>query len=175
MTSLTPLPITIFSGGQTGVDRAALDFALHHGMPCGGWCPAGRRAEDGPLPPRYPLRETTKPHYEQRTQLNILETDGTLILHRGSPSGGTALTWRLARQYDRPHLLVNLTRNPEEVDPLKQWLDEHTITVLNVAGPRESENPGIYQQAWAFLQRGLLVPTPYGEPPRRPPWLLQEE
>src|SRR5436305_1193025 len=85
-------PFTIFSGGQTGVDRAALDVALELGIPCSGWCPRGRRAEDGTIPPRYPLQETRSLAYPVRTRWNVRDSDGTLILTRGRPDRGTALT-----------------------------------------------------------------------------------
>ncbi len=88
----------VFSGGQTGVDRAALDVALDLGFPCGGWCPSGRRAEDGPLKEIYPLKETPSKNYAQRTEWNVRDSDGTLVLHRGSLSGGTAFTIELAEE-----------------------------------------------------------------------------
>src|SRR3989442_8006923 len=87
-------PVEIVSGGQTGVDRAALDTALALGLTCGGWCPRGRRAEDGPLPARYPLRETPSASYPERTEWNVRDSDGTLVLHHGRLRGGTALTNR---------------------------------------------------------------------------------
>lgn len=90
-------PAKLLSGGQTGVDRAALDAALALGIPCGGWCPQGRRAEDGQIPARYPLTETGSPGYRERTYLNVRDSDGTLILARGALSGGTTLTRRVAR------------------------------------------------------------------------------
>ncbi len=95
------MPEKIVSGGQTGVDRAALDAALALGVPCGGWCPRGRRAEDGEIPARYPLRETPLPTYEQRTEWNVRDADGTLVLTRGPASGGTALTLALAERLGR--------------------------------------------------------------------------
>src|SRR5438876_4889366 len=88
----------IVSGGQTGVDRAALDVALELGIPCGGWCPKGRRAEDGRIPLRYPLEETTLNIYPQRTEWNVRDSDGTLVLTTGRPEGGSALTNELARR-----------------------------------------------------------------------------
>ncbi|HSR12366.1 MAG TPA: putative molybdenum carrier protein, partial [Thermodesulfobacteriota bacterium] len=94
----------IISGGQTGVDRAALDVALELGIPAGGWCPKGRRAEDGRIPDYYPLQEASSPEYPVRTQLNVEDSDGTLILYRNSPAGGTALTIRLAKRLKKPHL-----------------------------------------------------------------------
>jgi hypothetical protein len=100
----------IISGGQTGVDRAALDVARELGLPCGGWCPKGRRAEDGPIPARYPLVETASASYPQRTRQNVLDADGTLILTMTPPTGGTALTIRIAEGNDKPYLVVDLSR-----------------------------------------------------------------
>src|SRR5262245_54833883 len=91
----------IISGGQSGVDRAALDVALELGIPCGGWCPKGRRAEDGPLPDRYPLDETQTSFYPERTRRNVRDSDGTLILADGAAKGGTALTIELAEQMQK--------------------------------------------------------------------------
>ena len=98
----------IISGGQTGVDRGALDAAMELGIPHGGWCPRGRTAEDGRIPDRYQLRETDSPDYSFRTEQNVLDSDATLILYRGRIAGGTELTLRLARQHGRPHLVVDL-------------------------------------------------------------------
>jgi hypothetical protein len=141
----------IISGGQTGVDRAALDVALELGLPCGGWCPKGRRAEDGPIPERYPLRETSSPAYPQRTRCNVLDSDGTLILMRGRPTGGTALTLQIAAENAKPYLVIDLNG---ELDPVRvrTWCRTHQIRVLNVAGARESETPGIYDLAGRFLR-----------------------
>src|SRR3954465_11888189 len=97
--------ISIISGGQTGADRAALDFAIAHGLPHGGWCPRGRRAEDGAIPPQYLLEETTQTHYAQRTRRNIRESDATLIFSiRPVVKGGTRLTMELARHLEKPVL-----------------------------------------------------------------------
>src|SRR3954447_15936349 len=98
----------IISGGQTGVDRAALDVALEYGLDCGGWCPLGRRAEDGPIPERYPLEETPWDGYPQRTEGNVRDSDGPLILTRGEPDRGTALTAEIARRKNKPCLVVDL-------------------------------------------------------------------
>ena len=144
----------IISGGQTGVDRAALDAALELGLPAGGWCPRGRRAEDGPIDPRYPLKETHSPYYPVRTEKNVLEADGTLILTRGKPRGGTALTLKLARFNKRPFLVMDLN-NGADKEALWQWGKRNRIAVLNVAGPREGEAPGIYGQAFGFLKEAL--------------------
>ena len=151
----------IVSGGQTGVDRAALDAALAAGAPIGGWCPRGRRAEDGPIPERYPLTETPRRDYAERTAWNVRDSDATLVLVSGkggnmgggksgggTASKGTALTIALTEKLGRPCLAVT-----PETDPaaLRSWLARHGVAVLNVAGPRESEAPGIYDRARALL------------------------
>ena len=147
----------VVSGGQTGVDRAALDVALELGLPCGGWCPKGRRAEDGVIPLRYPLTETPSEDYAQRTEWNVRDADGTLILTRGTPTEGTALTIELAARYRKPCLVIDLELRPSPA-AAAQWLAAHAIRVLNIAGPRESRTPGIYVAARQFLSR-LLTPT----------------
>jgi len=146
------------SGGQTGVDRAALDVALELGIPCGGWCPKGRKAEDGALPLRYPMRETPDEDYAQRTEWNVRDSDGTLVLNRGLLDGGTALTVELAQQHRKPCLVMDLER---ETDPavVRAWMGWHKIRTLNVAGPRESKSPGVYRRTAAFL-RQLLTTQP---------------
>ena len=151
-----PIPLIekIVSGGQTGVDRAALDAALALGIPCGGWCPRGRRAEDGILPARYPLRETPLDDYAQRTTWNVRDSDGTLILTRGPTTGGTAQTVDDAVQLHKPYLVVDLAESPDAA-AVRDWLAQHRIRALNVAGPRESKSPGIYRDASQFL-RALL-------------------
>lgn len=140
------------SGGQTGVDRAALDAALVVGLAIGGWCPRGRRAEDGVIPLRYGLRETGGRAYHERTGRNVAEADATLIVTREGLSGGTALTRRLARLHDRPCYVLDLARSGN--DPC-EWLRRERVETLNVAGPRESQRPGIYAQALELLRRLL--------------------
>jgi hypothetical protein len=152
----------IVSGGQTGVDRAALDAALALGIPCGGWCPRGRRAEDGWIDPRYPLRETPSADYPQRTEWNVRDSDGTLVLTRGRPTGGTALTIALARRHGRSLLVLDLEQDPGPAEVLR-WAETREVTVLNVAGPRESQQPGIQHEARDFLEealRGASTPRP---------------
>jgi hypothetical protein len=144
------MSLKVVSGGQTGVDRAALDVALRLGLRIGGWCPRGRRAADGVLPERYPLSETPSAAYPQRTEWNVRDSDGTLVLHVGALKGGTALTVMLAERLGRPLLAVDLERQPEPV-AVREWIRAHHIGVLNVAGPRESERAGIHARASAFL------------------------
>ena len=144
----------ILSGGQTGVDRAALDVALKLSLPCGGWCPKGRQAEDGPLPPRYPLEETPSADYAQRTEWNVRDADGTLVLARGTPTGVTALTVELAGRLRKPYLVVDLDA-VYSAQAVHAWVNTHQLRVLNIAGPRESSQPGIYEQVAPFLHRTL--------------------
>jgi hypothetical protein len=144
----------IVSGGQTGVDRAALDAAVALGVEHGGWCPRGRLAEDGRIPDRYALRETDQPDYRVRTEWNVLDSDATLILCRGPLGGGTELTRQLAEQHGRPCLVVDLDAPPPPAE-VAQWLRHRRVEVLNVAGPRESQNPGIGRPAEAFVRELL--------------------
>ncbi len=144
----------IVSGGQTGVDRAALDAAIALGIPHGGWCPRGRAAEDGQIPEQYRLQETESAEYRVRTEWNVRDSDATLILCRGPLTGGTELTACLARQYQRPCRIVDL-RRPPHTNELCDWLEENNVKVLNVAGPRESQEPGITAASRAFLDKLL--------------------
>jgi hypothetical protein len=144
----------IVSGGQTGVDRAALDVALGLGLPCRGWCPKGRKAEDGPIPRRYPLLETPNAAYQQRTEWNLRDSDGTLVLCCGQARGGTALTIRLARRRRRPLLVLDLNLDPSPSRVLA-WVRDRRIRVLNVAGPRESLCAGVHRRAARFLRAVL--------------------
>lgn len=150
--------LRILSGGQTGVDRAALDFAIARQIPHGGWCPAGRRAADGVLDARYQLLETESSGYRQRTKRNVLDSDATLILYRGRLEGGSLLTRDLAAGHCKPLLLCDLHDPTEELLAAWQgWLLSHPIAILNIAGPSEARNPGIYLQASALL--GLFWST----------------
>jgi hypothetical protein len=144
--------LKVVSGGQTGVDRAALDAARAAGLPCGGWCPRGRLAEDGPIGAGYPLAETPSADYAQRTEWNVRDSDGTLVVARGRVTGGTALTITLARRHGKPLLVVDLAREPSPAE-VSSWIEAHGVGVLNVAGPRESQRPGIERDARAFLER----------------------
>ena len=144
----------IISGGQTGADRGALDAAIAAGVGHGGWCPLGRRAEDGPIPENYVLQVTSSPDYAVRTEQNVIDSDGTLILCRGAPTGGTELTCKLARRYEKPLLVVDLDESTP-LSTVQRWLETHQISILNVAGPRESQCPGITAAAEEFVKRLL--------------------
>jgi hypothetical protein len=144
--------LKVVSGGQTGVDRAALDAARSVGLPCGGWCPRGRRAEDGPIDETYPLSETPSEDYAQRTEWNVRDSDGTLVLNRGRLRGGTVFTVTAAIRLRRPLLVLDLTRGPAP-DEAVRWIEAQGIAVLNVAGPRESQRRGIGAEARGFLER----------------------
>jgi hypothetical protein len=145
----------IISGGQTGVDRGALDAALDLGLEAGGWAPKGRRAEDGIIPDRYPVKETTSRDYEQRTEWNVRDSDATLVLTTGRPEGGTLATIECAHRLEKPVFVVDLLQ-PHNLGSIDFWLDYWEIEVLNVAGPRESKVPGIRAMAMGFL-KDLLV------------------
>jgi hypothetical protein len=154
------LPKRVVSGGQTGVDRAALEVALELGLPCGGWCPKGRLAEDGVIPKRYPLVETPSDEYAQRTEWNVRDSDGTLILSRGGIlKGGSALTASLAARYGRPCLTVDLTAPPDPA-AIRDWIARNQVRTLNVAGPRAGDSPGLYEQAARVLHELLASQQP---------------
>jgi hypothetical protein len=143
-------------GGQTGVDRAGLHVALELVIPCGGWCPRGRRAEDGRIPARFPLKESTSRNYAVRTRRNVEESDGTLILSRGELTGGTALTESIARQNQKPCLVIDLMAE-FDAQPVEEWIVENRIRTLNVAGPRESQQAGIFDQACEYLREFIKL------------------
>lgn len=149
----------VISGGQTGVDRAALDAARAAGIDIGGWCPRGRRAEDGRIPDSYPLHETPAATYAQRTRWNVRDADATLILAAGPLAGGTALTRQEAERLGRGLLVVDLDHltGPEEIAAqagrIRAWIEAEGLLVLNVAGPRESSAPGVYRRARDLLLR----------------------
>jgi hypothetical protein len=147
----------IVSGGQSGVDRAALDFAIARGIPYRGWCPRGGWAEDYPDPPgvlaRYPgLRETPDRDTRQRTEWNVRDSDATLVLTRSNASSpGSAFAIAVARTHMKPCLVVDIDA-PDAAERIRAWLDENpTIRALGIGGPRESEAPGIYQSALSLL------------------------
>ena len=144
--------VKIISGGQTGVDRAALDVALKNGIDCGGRCPAGRLDEVGRIPDLYPLRELEHGGFTERTLQNVKDSDGTVIIYSAKLSGGTEQTVRFCVEHQRPHQLIDASRISTE-DAAKLIVDfrEHEIDILNVAGPRQSEWPEGYDYAFRAL------------------------
>lgn len=152
MTFVDKLKLKVISGGQTGVDRAALDVAIALNLPCGGWCPKDRRSESGPIPAHYPLQETPSAEYEQRTEWNVRDSDGTLILTYLPLMGGTLFTLECAQKLNRPHFIVDLAAAPTPEQILK-WTRTNKIAVLNLAGPRAENFPDIYQKSKTFLEK----------------------
>ena len=148
----------IVSGGQTGVDRGALDSALERGFPCGGWCPSGRRAEDGSIPPHYPVKELSTGAYLDRTRRNIEDSDGTLIVCWGQPADGTRDTLDYLSRLSKPRLVVNPNHAPS-LSTIRAWIAEYGIQILNVAGPRESVEPGIQKAAARLIGEILDAST----------------
>ena len=151
----------VVSGGQTGVDRAALDAARSAGWPIGGWVPRGRAAEDGRIPDVYTgLVETSSPDPARRTRLNVRDSDATLILCHGELLGGTALTLATARHLHRPCMCIDLALVPAAAaaEQVRRWLAETKAEVLNVAGPRASEDAAAYSDALAVLNAVLAAP-----------------
>ena len=147
----------IISGGQTGVDRAALDAALKHGIDCGGWCPAGRLDEFGRIPEHYPLKEVAEGRFAERTRQNVRDSDGTVIIFRGELRGGTEQTVRFCESETRPYQLIDATKvSIEDASELiASFVYEKKIATLNVAGPRQTEWPDGYRYAFVVLERFL--------------------
>ncbi len=148
----------IISGGQTGVDRAALDTAIFLGVPYGGWLPRGRMTESGPLPEKYQMQVLETGGYPERTRKNVEESDGTLILSHGKLTGGSALTQRIANRLDIPCLHIDLDYYAIDNGSwhVQRWLADNAIHILNVAGPRESSDPRVYNKA-IILMNNVLV------------------
>jgi hypothetical protein len=147
----------IVSGGQTGADRGALDAAIAMGIEHGGWCPLGRRAEDGQIPAHYQLQETDSRDYAERTRRNVRDSDATLVFTRGAPTGGSALTLEHARTLGKPVLHVDLATldATSAAAKIRAWCE--TISVLNIAGSRESQSPGIAEAVRAVVELALAI------------------
>ena len=139
----------IISGGQTGVDRGALDACLEHSFDCGGWCPNGRMAEDGAIDEKYPLHETEEKEYGARTIKNVEDADGTLIIAPANITGGTLFTYEIAKKNIKPvlHITPVPADNSLKLSSIVDWLISNSIKTLNVAGPRESQWPGAYTKS----------------------------
>lgn len=144
----------IISGGQTGADRAALDFAIDQNIPYGGWLPKGRITEDGTLSEKYHLQEMPTEDYAKRTQMNVLDADGTVIISHGFLTGGSALTREYAIQHNRHWIHIDMSELTENdaADAMIAWLEENEIRVLNVAGARAGKDPAIYDTVARLLK-----------------------
>jgi predicted Rossmann fold nucleotide-binding protein DprA/Smf involved in DNA uptake len=144
--------LKIISGGQTGVDRAALDSAIFFNLPYGGAIPKGRIAEDGIIDSKYIfLEEIESPKYEVRTKRNVEMSDATLIINMGELEGGTYQTYVFAKTLNKPYLIVNIDTENDPVSKILNWIKEVKPSVLNVAGPRESKCKGMYEKTFAIL------------------------
>lgn len=145
--------IKLVSGGQTGADRAALDAALACCVPCGGWCPEDRTAEDGPIPPHYPVTPLPGAGYRHRTRKNVEDSDGTVILSFGPPEGGTRTTLDDCVEAHKPYLVIDAdaTTTANAAIEIVAFVLGHGIGVLNVAGPRVSKQPAIYSYVYDTL------------------------
>jgi hypothetical protein len=151
--------LKIISGGQTGVDRAALDAAMKHGMDCGGWCPAGRLDEFGRIPDRYPVKELEHGGFEDRTRANVRDSDATIVIYFGELRGGTVQTVQFCIDQKKPHQLIDAAPiSPEDTANLiLDLVRKHKIDILNVAGPRQSEWPGGYDYAFRVMDLFLTA------------------
>lgn len=149
-------PLKIVSGGQTGADTAALDWAISHGLPHAGWCPRGRKAENGVIPSKYNLQETETEEYAERTEKNVMDSDGTVIFTmRALLEGGSRFTWECAVKHNKPVLhLDSSMKNPGEL--LARFIRRHQIRTLNVAGPRASAEPTVAGFVEATLEEALM-------------------
>lgn len=147
------------SGGQTGADRAALDTAIKLGIPHGGWIPKGRKAEDGPLPDKYQLQEMSTDGYSDRTEQNVIESNGTLIICRGKPTGGSDYTREMTLKHKRHllHIDLDITPSYDAASLILSWVNLHRIEVLNVAGPRASKDPEIYSDVSRILEMAFKM------------------
>jgi hypothetical protein len=146
--------LKIISGGQTGIDRAALDVALKHGIECGGWCPAGRLDEFGRIPDRYPVQELKTGDFTERTLQNVKDSDGTVVIYTGNLGGGTEQTVRFCVELERPHQVIDAAQlSPEDgANFIADFVGSNNIAILNVAGPRQSEWPEGYGYASRALE-----------------------
>jgi putative molybdenum carrier protein len=149
-------PFTIVSGGQTGADRGGLDAALELGVPHHGWCPRGRRAEDGIIPAQYQLIECKEEGYSLRTELNVADSHGTIIFTCGPLNGGSYKTWEFAEKQGKPYLWIDLTIPGDYTTNILTFIAQYSIRVLNVAGNRESKSPGIHLRVHDVMLKVLV-------------------
>ena len=166
----------IISGGQTGADQAALDAAIAWKIPHGGWVPKGRKTEAGKLPNKYQLKETSTENYEERTEKNVMDSEGTLIFSHGDLQGGSKFTKEMAEKHQRPflHVNLNLINKFDAARNINTWIDQKKIKTLNVAGTRASEDPGIYQAVMKIMITVFhmdLIKTTLPDPDKAAPFL----
>ena len=148
--------VKIITGGQTGVDRASLDAAIALGVEHGGFCPQGRRSEDGIIPLQYNMYELETDDYLERTLKNVQFSDGTLILYKGEIISGTRQTEKYCLLEKKPVLTINILDECKKIRvTFNKWLEKNTISILNIAGPRESE-ASIYKRAKVMLMKLLI-------------------
>ena len=147
--------LKIIAGGQTGVDRAALDIALTNGIPCGGWCPAGRLDEFGKIPDHYPVQELQRGGFAERTLQNVKDSDGTVVIYQGELRGGTEQTVGFCAELERPHELIDASRlaTQNAAKLITDFVHNNGIGILNIAGPRQSEWP----EGYAYASRALDI------------------
>lgn len=146
----------LVSGGQTGADIAALDVALLHGFPHGGWCPKGRKSLEGPIPVQYQLVETPSASYLQRTEWNVRDSDGTVVFtFAAEVTGGSLKTIGFAKKHRKPCLHISKDGD-EQITTLRKFVADHGIGTLNVAGSRESKEPGIHDWVMGVLEEAFF-------------------
>jgi len=165
----------IISGGQTGADQAALDAAIAWKVPHGGWVPKGRKTEAGKLANKYQLKETPTERYDERTEKNVIDSDGTLIFSHGDLKGGSKFTREMAEKHQRPYLHIDLNQvnNFEAARKINEWVNANGIKTLNVAGSRASEDPAIYQAVMKIMTTLFhmdLIKTTLPDPDKAAPF-----
>lgn len=166
----------IISGGQTGVDRAALDFAIENNIPHGGWIPKGRKTEDGRLPDKYHLQEMNTSSYSKRTEQNVMDSDGTVIISHGKLKGGSLHTKKFAVIHNKPylHLDMNNIKIIDGIKTLNDWIKKNKIKTLNVAGPRASDDKRIYKVTKDIFEDDISLYEPEDGCFCAPPHLVKE-
>ena len=159
----------VISGGQTGADRAALDAAIKVGVSHGGWVPKGRLAEDGAIPPNYSLKEMSTGSHAARTEQNVLDSDGTVIISHGDLTGGSKLTQDFSRKHEKPCLHIDIHKTPQflAASEIHRWVIENGIETLNVAGPRASKDPEIYRDTKYIIEAAILLSVMSDDPRAR--------
>ena len=149
----------IISGGQTGADQGGIDAAIKYSFLYGGWIPKGRLTENGPLSDEYQLKEMPTKNYSDRTEKNVLASNGTVIITHGKLTGGSALTKKFAKKHKRSYLHIDLNKTPAFLasSKIKTWTNKNNIEVLNVAGSRASKDPQIYEDTKYIIQGVILL------------------